>query len=71
MKNVLTVLMIVLILAIISYAQTPVIDEALIITDGAGGTQTINFGLDATATDGIDATLGEAALTTITTSRCI
>ena len=62
MKNVLTFLIVVSILSSYSFSQTAKVDEALIITDGAGGTQTIYFGLDSAATDGIDLYLGEASL---------
>lgn len=43
-------------------AQTPVVDLALTISDGAGGTKELRFGLDPTATNGIDAGLGESEL---------
>lgn len=43
-------------------AQSALVDKFLIISDGAGGTQTLNFGVDTAATDGIDLYLGEAPL---------
>ncbi len=43
-------------------AQTLAKDIPLTIIDGAGGTQELKFGLASTATDGIDAALGEAEL---------
>jgi len=45
-----------------SHAQTLAKDLPLTITDGAGGTQTLRFGLAPAATDGIDAALGESEL---------
>ncbi|MBU1545114.1 MAG: hypothetical protein KKE62_19965, partial [Proteobacteria bacterium] len=43
-------------------AQTPAIDIPITVTDNSGGTQQLNFGLDPTATDGIDVSLGESEL---------
>jgi hypothetical protein len=43
-------------------AQTPAVDLSLTVSDGAGGAQQLRFGLDPTATDGIDASLGESQL---------
>jgi len=43
----------------ISFAQTPTIVIPITISDNSGGEQVLNFGLDSTATDGIDAHLGE------------
>ncbi len=45
-----------------SYAQTPALDLPLTISDNAGGSATLRFGLAPTATDGIDAALGESEL---------
>ncbi len=45
-----------------SHAQTPALDLPLTITDNAGGSATLRFGLAATATDGIDAAFGESEL---------
>ncbi|MCX8009890.1 MAG: hypothetical protein N3A61_01955, partial [Ignavibacteria bacterium] len=41
------------------YAQTPAVDISIVVSDNAGGTKTLKFGLDPTATDSIDAHLGE------------
>ncbi len=38
------------------------VDVSVVVSDNAGGTQTLHLGLDPTATDGIDAALGEAEL---------
>jgi hypothetical protein len=43
-------------------AQTPAVDMTITISDGAGGSQELGFGLDPSATDGIDVGLGEEAL---------
>jgi hypothetical protein len=48
-----------------SQAQTPAVDISLTVSDGSGGIQQLRFGLDPTATDGIDALLGESELTQI------
>jgi hypothetical protein len=42
--------------------QSPALDVALSISDGAGGSKQLHFGLDPVATNGIDASLGEAEL---------
>jgi len=46
----------------IALAQAPVVDISISVTDNAGGTQMLSFGLDPSATDDIDGTLGEAEL---------
>jgi len=43
-------------------ASTVAVDIPITVTDNAGGTATLKFGLDPTATDGIDASLGEQEL---------
>lgn len=55
------ILLILLLNSAFFFAQ-PVVDLPLTIGDGAGSSQVLNLGLDPTATDGIDAGLGEAAL---------
>ena len=42
--------------------QTPAVDIPLTVSDSAGGSQQLRFGLDPSATDGIDAILGESEL---------
>ena len=49
-------------------AQTPAVEISLMVSDGSGGTQQLRFGLDPTATDGIDASLGESELAPIPSS---
>jgi len=49
-------------LAVRMPAQTPFLSVTLTVTDSVGGSQNLTFGLDATATDGLDATLGENEL---------
>ena len=44
------------------YAQTPAVDISLMVSDGFGGIQQLRFGLDPTATDGINGSLGESEL---------
>jgi hypothetical protein len=53
-----------LLLAAMSYAnaQTPAKDVPITVSDGAGGTAELRFGLAPTATDGIDMSLGESEL---------
>ncbi|MFQ5627460.1 MAG: FlgD immunoglobulin-like domain containing protein [bacterium] len=46
----------------IALAQTPAVDIPLKISDGSGGVQVLYFGIDPSATDGIDVSLGESAL---------
>jgi hypothetical protein len=43
-------------------AQVPDVELSLTVSDGAGGTQELKFGLDPVATDTIDTPLGEAEL---------
>lgn len=43
-------------------AQTPFLSVKLTITDDVGGSQELTFGIDTTATDGLDASLGENEL---------
>ena len=42
-------------------AQSPAVDIPLLVSDGVGGAQQLRFGLDPSATDGINASLGEGA----------
>jgi hypothetical protein len=57
-----------LLIALSFIAVTPLIafgqalDMVLTVTDNGGGTQTLHMGLDPSATDGLDAALGEAEL---------
>jgi len=51
-----------LFLSVYNFAQSPQVSIPITINDGATGSQVLYFGLDATATDGIDASLGEAVL---------
>jgi hypothetical protein len=50
------------IVSIASMAQIPVVDIPITVSDGAGGLRELRFGLDPTATDGIDTGLGEESL---------
>jgi hypothetical protein len=43
-------------------ASAQAVDLPLVVTDGADGARTLRFGLDPTATDGIDPALGESEL---------
>lgn len=45
-----------------NYAQTPAVDIPLTLSDNAGGSATLRFGLAPSASDGIDAGLGESEL---------
>jgi len=51
-----------LFLSICSLAQTPQVSIPITINDGAGGFQVLHFGLDPSATDELDGTLGEEPL---------
>jgi hypothetical protein len=59
MKKLLVVLLFSLATAL---SQTPAIDLALTVTDGAGAGKELRFGIDGTATDAIDLSLGEVEL---------
>ncbi|MHC1738937.1 MAG: T9SS type A sorting domain-containing protein [Ignavibacteriaceae bacterium] len=61
MKRLFTILVL-LFLSAYSFAQTPQVSIPITINDGGSGSQVLYFGLDPTATDGIDGTLGEAVL---------
>lgn len=60
MKKLLLLLSLFFLISEISYAQA--VKIPLTVTDNSGGTATLYFGLDPTATDAIDGALGEAAL---------
>lgn len=45
-----------------AFAQQPMLDLQLTVSDNAGNAQTLHFGLDAAATNGIDANLNENEL---------
>lgn len=62
MQKLLTLALTLLLISGLASAQTPAVDIPLTISDGAGGMQELRFGLDPTATSGIDAGLGESEL---------
>jgi hypothetical protein len=62
MKNLITALTLSLIIISSTIAQTAIFDNFLVVSDSAGGIQTLHFGLDTAATDGIDPYIGEASL---------
>lgn len=62
MNKVLSVLFVVLLLSILSFAQTAAVDLSLTVADNAGGSRVLRLGLDLTATTGIDPHLGESDL---------
>ncbi len=51
-----------LICSVTVLGQTPAVNVPLTVTDNGGGTQILYFGLDPSATDGVDIGLGEAPL---------
>jgi hypothetical protein len=56
-------LLLALVLAVnLVLAQTPARDFSITVTDNAGGTKVLQFGLDPTATNGLNAALGESEL---------
>lgn len=62
MKKLLMSMLLLLAAAPYVTAQTPAKDVPITVSDGAGGTAELRFGLAPDATDGIDAALGEAEL---------
>lgn len=62
MQKCLTLTLALLLTSSFAPAQTPAVDIPLTISDGAGGMQALRLGLDPTATNGIDAHLGEFEL---------
>jgi hypothetical protein len=61
MKIAFTIFFIMILTSVIS-ASKPLLNISLIVADNAGGIQPLNFGIDSSATDGIDTGLGEAPL---------
>ncbi|MCX6133202.1 MAG: YCF48-related protein [Ignavibacteriales bacterium] len=62
MRHTIALLTMLFLVAVPVLAQTPAVEVILTVADGAGGTQQLRFGLDPSATDGIDAGLGELEL---------
>jgi len=60
MRKLFSVLSLVLLYVAIAFGQA--VNIPITVTDNVGNSQIINFGLDLTATDGIDASLGESDL---------
>jgi hypothetical protein len=60
MRKLFSILSLVLLYITIAFGQA--VDIPITVTDNAGASQIINFGLDPTASDGIDAALGESDL---------
>lgn len=59
MRNLLLIVLLLALMSSFTNSQAQVINIPITVTDGAGGTQELRFGLDPAATDGRDAGLGE------------
>lgn len=60
MRKLFSIFALVLLYVTLAFGQA--VDITVTVTDNASGSQTLNFGLDPTATDGIDVALGESDL---------
>jgi len=60
MRKLLSIFSLVLLYVTVAFGQA--VDISILVEDNVGSSQVINFGLDPTATDGIDAALGESDL---------
>ncbi len=59
MKPLSIVMLLPLFLATVAFSQTAAVDIPITVSDGASGSQELRFGLDPSATDGMNAGLGE------------
>ena len=62
MRMLILVSLVLILASSITHAQVPNVEYSVTVSDGAGGTQELKFGLDPAATDTIDTPLGEAEL---------
>lgn len=63
MNRIFSVFMVVVLFTTLSFSQTAAVDLIINVADNAGGSRFLHYGLDLTATTGIDPHLGEIELT--------